>query len=258
MVDSHCHLDFRDYDSNRREIVKRALDTGVHTLINIGTDLESSKKSLRLTEEFQCMYASVGLHPHDAKIFSDTMETQMSRLLRHDKAVAVGEIGLDYYRDLSPRKTQRRVFIRQLEMAVEHKLPVIIHTRESFNDTAGIIADYAGQLNGGVFHCFPGTYKDACRVIELGFYVGIGGVVTYPKARMAQVAAQMPLESILIETDCPFLSPVPYRGKTNQPAYVKYVVEKLAEMKGLPFEEVERITDSNCRKLFRLVELFEG
>jgi len=258
MIDSHCHLDFKDFNHNRLEIIESAVSSGVHTLINIGADLESSERTAGLTDEHDCIYGTVGIHPHDAKTYDKNAEDIICRLLESKKIVGIGEIGLDFYRDLSPREIQKHVFKRQLEIAVEKDMPVVIHTRESLRQTVEIVREYAGRLPGGVFHCFPGTADDAFEVIDLGFLIGIGGVVTFPKARMALVAEEIPLEYILLETDCPYLAPVPFRGKTNQPAYVKYVAEKIAELKNMKLAEVEKITDRNCRKLFRLVEIFGG
>lgn len=258
MIDSHCHLDFKDFNSNRLEIIKSALSSGIHTLINIGADLESSKRTAKLTSEFDCIYGTVGIHPHDAKTYDKNAEEEIYRLLENNKIVGIGEIGLDFYRDLSPRDIQKLVFRKQLEIAIEKNLPVVIHTRESFRETVEIVRDYAKLLPGGVFHCFPGTVDEAYEVINLGFHIGIGGVVTFAKAKMADVAKEIPLEHILLETDCPYLAPVPFRGKPNQPAYVKYVADKIAELKKIKLAEVEKITDRNCQKLFRLVDVFGG
>jgi len=258
MIDSHCHLDFKDFDANRAEIIENALKAGVHTMINIGADMETSLNSVKLADEYDCIYAAVGVHPHDAKTYNGEIEARLYELTEHKKVVAVGEIGLDYYRDLSPRPLQKKVFERQLEMAVETKMPVVIHTRESFRDTVEIIGRYASRLKGGIFHCFPGTADDAYEVIDMGFHISVGGVITFPKAKMADVAAGAPLDKILIETDSPYLTPVPFRGKTNQPAYVAYVRDKIAELRGISSEEVEKITDRNSRKVYGLVETFGG
>ncbi|RKX32137.1 MAG: hydrolase TatD [Candidatus Zixiibacteriota bacterium] len=258
MIDSHCHLDFKDFDKNRAEIINNALVAGVHTMVNIGADLQTSINSVKLAEQYDFIYATVGVHPHDAKTFNPEVEEQLRRMIEHKKVVAVGEIGLDYYRDLSPRNIQEKVFRRQLEIAVEKDLPVVIHTRESFRDAVDIVSDYAGDLPGGIFHCFPGTVDDAYKVIDLGFHISVGGVITFPGAKMATVAAEAPLNRIAIETDSPYLTPMPYRGKTNQPAYVKYVCDKIAELRGMPAEEVEKITDRNSQRVYRLVDVFGG
>lgn len=258
MIDSHCHLDFDAFDSFREEAIAKAQQAGVHTIINIGADIESSRRSVKLSETYDCIYASVGIHPHDAKTLDDRTLEELKRLANRPKTVAIGEIGLDYYRDLSPRPVQQDAFRRQLDLAVRLSLPIVIHTREAYEDTVAIVREYAGDLRGGVFHCFPGDAAQAREVIGLGFVVSVGGVITYPKAGMARMAEVTPLDKILIETDAPYLTPQPYRGKTNQPAYVTYVCDKLAELKQIDRSEVERVTDANCRRVFRLGETFEG
>jgi len=258
MIDSHCHIDFKEFNGKTDEIVRNAHEAGVHTLINIGADLRTSQNSIALADKYESVYATVGVHPHDAKTYNHNVEDELLKLTDNKNVKAIGEIGLDYYRDLSPRKLQQKVFRRQLELSVDLNLPVVIHTRESFEDTLSIVNEFNGKIAGGVFHCFPGDINDACKVIDLGFYISVGGVITFPKAGMANVATEAPLNSILLETDSPYLTPVPYRGKTNQPAYVKYVCEKVAELRGISKEEVEKITDRNCQKMYRLVEIIEG
>ncbi|UCD18449.1 MAG: TatD family hydrolase [Candidatus Zixiibacteriota bacterium] len=258
MIDSHCHLDFDEFDGRRDETIMAALQAGIHTMINIGTDLGTSLRSVELAEQFDCIYATVGVHPHDAKTYDKNVADRLLALTDNSRVKAVGEIGLDYYRDLSPRDAQQRVFRAQLEVAVAKKLPVVIHTRGSFAETVGIVREYSSRLTGGIFHCFPGTVREALDVIDLGFHVSVGGVITFPRAKMADVAASVPLESLLLETDCPYLAPVPYRGRTNQPAYVKYVRDKVAALRKIPATEVERITDHSCRKVYQLVDVFEG
>lgn len=258
MIDSHCHLDFDQFDGLRDQMLAKAREAGVHTIINIGVDIPSSKKSLELAQTNDMVFATVGIHPHDANLVDDASLAELEQMSRLKKVVAIGEIGLDFYRDLSPRKTQIAAFRRQLELAIKSKLPVVIHTRESFRQTVDIVKDIARDLKGGVFHCFPGTVEEAYEVIEFGFHISVGGIITFKKAKMADVAAEVPLDKILIETDAPYLAPVPHRGKMNQPAYVTYVCNRLAELKGITTGEVEKVTDRTCRKLFGLVEVFGG
>jgi len=258
MIDSHCHLDFDKFDGRRDQALADAREAGVHTVVNIGVDRASSERSVTLAERHDMVFATVGVHPHDASTLDDTLIDQMREWTRHRKVVAIGEIGLDYYRDLSPRKVQQQAFRRQLELAVETKLPIVIHTRESFEDTVEIVREYAPRLHGGVFHCFPGDIDDARTVIDLGFVISVGGVITFPKASMADVAAAVPLDKVILETDAPYLTPVPHRGKQNFPAYVRFVYEKVAELKELPVSEVERTVDRTVQKLFGLVETFGG
>jgi TatD DNase family protein len=258
MIDSHCHLDDRKYEGDVRRIVDEAVQAGVSTIITIGTDLRSSEKAVEFSHQFESVYATVGVHPHDAKTFNAQTIDRL-RELSHDKRVlAIGEIGLDYYRDLSPRPMQKQVFVQQLALAVELKRPVVIHTRESFDDTLAIVAEFADDLPGGVFHCFPGTAEDAGRVFELGFHISVGGVITYDKSRMAAMVAEVPLERVLLETDSPYLTPTPHRGTINRPALIALVRDKLAQIRGITPAEIERITDRNSRKLFGLAELFGG
>lgn len=258
MIDSHCHLNFDKFEGQHDEILSEANDAGVHTIINVGAELPSSKFAVRLADRYDCMYATVGVHPHDATTVNDEVLVRLKELSAHDKVVAIGEIGLDYYRDLSPRPVQHQAFRKQLELACVTKLPVVIHTRDSFTDTVEIIREYSDDLAGGVFHCFPGTTEDAYEVFALGFHISVGGVITFKDSGMARTAAEVPLEKILLETDAPYLTPVPFRGKPNRPAYISFVRDKLAELQGISPTEVERVTDQTCRKLFRLVETFGG
>lgn len=259
MIDSHCHLYFDSFDNQREQLIASAAEAGVHTIINIGIDLHSSHQAIELAQDHDGLFATVGVHPHDARMMTDEVYTKLAAMADHSKVVAIGEIGLDYYRDLSPRPLQKKVFSRQLELAVEKKLPVVIHTRDSFEDSIEIAAEYASDLPGGVFHCFPGNVDDAWRVFELGFIISVGGVITFGKNKntlMADVAAEVELDKLILETDAPFLTPTPFRGKQNQPEYVKYVYHKLAELKEIELEQVEKTIDRTCQKLFGLVELF--
>ncbi len=256
MIDSHCHLNYIEKSGSAADLVANATDSGVHTIINIGTDLKSSETSVSYSKQFDSVYAAVGIHPSDAKHSNDKVLAEIKELTLKNKVVAVGEIGLDYYRDHSPRDVQRKVFKQQLEMAVDVKLPIVIHTREAFDDTYEIVKDFAFDIPGGVFHCFPGTVAQAQKVFDLGFVISVGGIITYKKATMADVAREVPLEKIILETDAPFLTPVPYRGKTNRPALVKYVYQHLAELKQIDVTEVEKTVDRTVQKLFKLVEIF--
>ncbi len=258
MIDSHCHLDDRKFEGEIGRIVAEAQQAGVSTIVNIGTDLASSEKAVAAAHKFSSVYATVGTHPHDARAFNPQTIERYRDWARDYRVVAIGEIGLDYYRDLSPRPIQKIVFEKQLRLAVDVKLPVVIHTRESFEDTLAIVGEFAGDLVGGVFHCFPGTIGDALRVIELGFVVSVGGVITYPNSGMAKMAAEIPLDKILLETDAPYLTPVPHRGKINTPALIGYVRDKLAEIRGMSPSEIEKITDRNSQKLFGLAEICGG
>ena len=258
MIDSHCHLYIDASPQKQDELIKEAVDSGVDTIICIGIDVESSRKSVELADKYESVFATVGLHPHDAKKFSDTLIKELQRLAGHQKVVAIGECGLDYYRNLSPKEIQKSAFQAQLELAAELRKPVVIHTRESLEDAIAVVSDYHPKLVGGVFHCFPGNAADAERVFELGFHVSFSGVITFRNSQMSKVAGIVPIDQVILETDAPYLTPEPFRGKLNRPGYVRYVYEKLAELRGSSFQEIEKTIDRNCRKLFRLVDTFEG
>lgn len=255
MIDTHCHLDFPEFNRDREEVIVQAAEFGVDRMINIGTDAKTSRFSFSLANSYENIYCTVGVHPHDSKTLTPEFIEEMETMAANPKVVGIGEIGLDYYRDLSPRHIQKEAFITQLDLAVKLGLPVVIHVREAMDDAMRVAAEYAGKVCG-VFHCFPGTVEQAQHVIDLGFHISVNGVMTYKNAKMAWVAAEVDLERILIETDCPYLTPVPHRGKRNVPAYVKHVCAKLAEVRSMDFEEVDKITTRNAEKLFRLVETF--
>lgn len=212
---------------------------------------------LKLVEEHPFIYGAVGLHPHEASLYSEALEEKLLAMSRHEKIIGWGEIGLDYHYDHSPRDVQRRVFARQLELAIERKLPAIIHTREADDDTIAILqeswADRGGDEIGGIIHCFTGTQRLAGVAIEMGFHISFSGVVTFKAAEeLRDVARRTPLERLLVETDCPFLAPIPYRGKRNEPAFVIETARKLAELKGVSLEEMARVTTGNFKRLFHL------
>ena len=258
MIDSHCHLDFDDFDGDHDRIIAEADKAGVHTVINIGINVPTSQTSIELAERFGSVYATVGMHPSSAREFDNTTIDSLRKLASHPRVVAIGEIGLDYYRDRAPRPVQRKVFRAQLELAAELDLPVVIHTRESFEDSLSIVKDCADRIPGGTFHCFPGDADEAFRVFDLGFVISVGGVITYKDSRMAKTSAEVPLDKILLETDAPFLTPHPHRGKRNSPAYIPHICRKLAELRQVSEAEVDKVTDRTCQKLFRLVETFGG
>jgi TatD DNase family protein len=230
----------------------------VHTIINIGADRDSSENAVTLANRFDGCYAAVGVHPHDAETLNPSIVGELRDWASHDKVVAIGEIGLDYYRDLSPRDVQKKAFRQQLELAIDVSLPIVIHTRDSFRDTVEIVRDYARDLRGGVFHCFQGNADDAAEVIALGFHISVGGIITFGDTDQAKTAAATRLEKILIETDAPYLTPVPHRGKQNRPAYVTHVCTHLAKLQNTTPGEVEKVTDRTVQKLFRLVDIIEG
>jgi TatD DNase family protein len=257
-VDSHCHIDGPEYDADREDVIARARDAGVTTMLNVGTGDPGSgafERAVELAEKYPDIYVAVGVHPHDAKLFDDEAERTLVELAKQSKRIiAWGEIGLDYHYDHSPRDVQREVFRRQLCIARELNLPVVIHSREADDDTIQILREeLAGYDRGGVLHCFGGTLKMAQDAIELGFYISFAGNLTFKKADDLQaIARELPLDRLLVETDCPYLTPVPFRGKRNEPARVVETAKFLAELKGRELEEVGKITSRNFAGLFRV------
>ncbi len=251
LIDSHAHLDFRRFDDDRESVIQRARETGLVAVVNIGTDLDSSRASIELAESYEFIYATVGVHPHSAKTLTSGVLDELRTLARHPKVVAVGEIGLDYYRDLSPRPVQRKAFSDQLALAADLGLPVVIHSRDAHDD---VIAALQGWGGTGVLHSYSAGLTRLDEVLALGFWVGISGPVTFPKAQaLRKVAAGAPLERLLVETDCPYLTPEPYRGRRNEPAYVRYVVEAVARERGMPAGTVAHSTADNARRLFGIL-----
>ncbi len=253
-VDSHCHLDDKRYAEDRDVVVEQAIAAGVGLLISIGTgdgppDLEAG---IRMAESYDCVYASVGVHPHDAAKASDDTWVAMRQLAGHPKVLHLGEMGLDYYYDHSPREVQRQVFTKQLEIAAELGLPVSIHTREAWTDTVNCIREtWRGAGPGGVFHCFSGGPREAEEALGLGFHLGFGGVLTFPKAEDLRAAAVLaPLNRILLETDAPYLAPIPHRGKRNQPAYVAHTAARLAQLQELELTALRDALWKNVQDLF--------
>lgn len=250
LVDSHCHLDDKQFAEDREAAIERALAAGVTRMMAIGTgdgppDLEAA---VRLADRYPCFHATVGVHPHDAAKASEETFERMRELAGHAKVLAIGEIGLDYHYDFSPRETQRAVFERQLALAREVGKPVVIHTREAWSDTMSILRkNYSG---GGIFHCFTGGTVEAAEALGLGFHLSFGGVLTFPKAEAVREAARMaPLERLLIETDAPYLAPVPHRGKRNEPAFLVETARKLAALRGISPEELAAATAANFEQL---------
>ncbi len=250
LVDSHAHLDFPQFDADRGTAIERAREAGLVAILNVGADLASSRAAVALAERYDLIYAAVGVHPHDAKTVTPAVLDQLRALARHPKVVAIGEIGLDYYRDLSPRPVQRRAFADQLALAAELGLPVVVHSREAHDD---VLAALRGWDGVGVLHSYSAGPERLDEVLSLGFAVGISGPVTFPNAhRLRKVAAAVPADRLLVETDCPYLTPVPHRGRRNEPAYVRYVVEAVARARGLPPESVAEATARNAARLFCL------
>jgi len=253
LVDTHAHLDDERFDADRDAVIERAIDAGVAFIINPGVDLETSRVAVELAEKHACIYAAVGVHPHDAESLTDEACDRLRALAAHDKVVAVGEIGLDYYRDLSPREAQRDAFRRQLSLAAALELPVIVHSRDAHDDVEAILKEArgSGKLRG-VLHCFSGGIDWARRAVGMGFCIGFDGPLTYKNAsKLRAVAEAIPLEQTLVETDCPYLAPAPHkRSERNEPAYVRLVAQELAHVKGLSAADVCRVTGLAASRLF--------
>jgi TatD DNase family protein len=254
MIDSHCHLDFPHFDGDRDAVVVRAVLAGVTTVINPGTDLESSRRAVALTERYNNVYAAVGVHPHDASTFGLQTLSELRQLTTHPKVVAIGEIGLDYYRDLSPQAQQRAAFEAQLTLAADLDLPAIIHQRESGTDVMAALRDWAGGGHPGcVLHAFFGDQAMADEAVSLDFFIGVGGPLTFKNARrLPEVIPHLPPSCLVVETDAPYLAPHPHRGKRNEPAYMVLVVERLAQLRSLSLNELSRQVTENTVRLFRL------
>lgn len=253
LIDTHAHLDSSRFNKDRAEVIKNARDTGVSYIVNIGADLKSSRYSVKLAREYPFIFATVGIHPHDAISLDANVLAELEKLAGEEKVVAIGEIGLDYYYDHSPRDIQRAAFIDQLVLAKKLNLPIVVHSREAEEDTISILKEYYRQGGTGILHCFSGSLKMAREALELGFYLAFGGIVTFKNAGgLLEVLEELPLDRILLETDCPYLSPVPYRGKRNEPAYLPYVAEKIGEIKGVSLEEVAEITTANAIRVYNL------
>jgi TatD DNase family protein len=259
LIDSHAHIDLPDFDRDREQVVARARQGGVRALINIGLDVESSRASLKLAKKSDDVFSTVGFHPHEASKLRDEDLKALAELAKDDKVVAVGEIGLDFYRNLSARKSQLEAFRKQLDLAVELRLPVVVHCRQAHEEVFKILSDWVrstlsvGRLRRGVIHCFSADIEMAQRYIEIGFYISLAGSVTYPSAgELVQVAKEIPLDRLLLETDAPFLPPQAYRGKRNEPAYVALVAEKVAQVRGVPRVVVAEAAAKNTISLFKL------
>ena len=253
LIDSHAHMDIQDFDDDRAEVFDRALKGGLTHIITIGIDLDSSRSVLELARKYDFIFASVGYHPHNAKRCEPQWLDKLEQMASEPKVVAWGEIGLDYYRRYSSPDDQLNMFRRQLEIANDLNLPVIIHDREAHNDVFKILKKMGKGERKGVIHCFSGDRDMASAFIKLGYYISIPGTVTYKKAsQIRDVAASIPIEYMLIETDSPFLSPVPKRGKRNEPLFVTFTAQEIARIRNIEFEEVARRTSENTKALFGL------
>jgi len=256
-IDSHAHIEGSEFDADREAVIQRALDAGVEIIVCVGDGevaADSHAAAFRIAEQYPFIYTTVGVHPHEARLLDDNLYAQLMELSQHPKVIAWGEIGLDYHYDNSPRDVQREAFRKQLRMARERGLPISIHTREAEADTLAILGEeWKGSDLGGVIHCFTGTRSFAEAAIELGFYISFSGVVTFKKAEeLRETARAIPIDRLLIETDSPFLAPIPYRGRRNEPAYVIETARAIGQLRGVGAEELGRATSQNFKRLFQL------
>lgn len=253
LFDTHAHLDDDRFDKDRDAVIKQCIEEGVSLILNAGSNMATSVKSISLAKQYDIIYAAVGVHPHDASTMDEDSIEVLRNLAVHKKVKAIGEIGLDYHYDFSPRDVQKQRFVEQIDLARQLKLPVIVHDRESHNDVMEIFKKTNVKEVGGVLHSFSGSVEMAGECLKLGLYLSISGPVTFANAKKTvEVVREVPLDMLLIETDSPYLTPVPHRGKRNYPGYVRFVAEKIAEIKGIPFEEVTQKTMENGKRLFNI------
>ncbi|MFD2681357.1 TatD family hydrolase [Bacillus seohaeanensis] len=254
LFDTHVHLNAEQFDEDVEEVMERAKETGVEYMVVVGFDRPTINRALELVEKYDFLYASVGWHPVDAIDMEEEDLQWIEELASHPKVVAIGEMGLDYHWDKSPRDVQQDVFRKQIQLAKRVKLPIIIHNREATQDIVDILREESAQEVGGIMHCFSGSSEVAQQCIDMNFYISLGGPVTFKNAKKPkEVAKEIPLDNMLVETDCPFLAPHPYRGKRNEPAYVRLVAQQIAEIKEITVEEVEEITTENAKRLFGIM-----
>lgn len=252
-IDSHAHLDDERFNEDREQLINELIENDIEAVLNPGADLETSKKAVLLAEKYPFLYAAVGCHPHDSRFMNDETMDIFKSLAKSNKVVGIGEIGLDYYYDNSDRETQRKWFREQIRLAKELDLPYIVHDRDAHEDVFNIMKEERYSGTRGVLHCYSSSVEMAREFVKLGFYISLGGPVTFKKAKTPrQVAREVPLDKLLIETDCPYLTPEPFRGKRNEPKYVKLVAEEIARIKEVDVSIVAKSTKENFYKLFNI------
>lgn len=255
IFDTHAHYDDEQFDTDRETLLASMSEQGVGTIVNVSATYESCERVVELVKRYSFMYAAVGIHPDEVGSLNEERFQQMKELCKQEKVVAVGEIGLDYYWDNESHDVQKEWFVRQLDLARELNLPVLIHSREAAADTMEIMKEH-GQGLRGVIHCYSYSKEQAKEYVKMGYYIGVGGVVTFKNARkLKETVEEIPLTSIVLETDCPYLAPVPFRGKRNNSSYIKYVAEEIAEIKGISYEAVVEQTEKNAIDLYNLTEV---
>ncbi len=252
-IDSHVHLDDERFDDDREELIKSLYENDIESVLNLGSDLSTSKSAVKLADEYSFIYAAVGCHPHDSKYMNENTMNIFRELAKNKKVIGIGEIGLDYYYDNSDRETQRLWFREQIRLSKELNLPYIVHDRDAHEDVFRIMKEEHCSGTRGILHCYSGSVEMAREFIKLGFYISLGGPVTFKKSKIPKlVAKEVPIDRLLIETDCPYLTPEPFRGKRNEPKYVRYVAEEIAEIRGVQVSEIAEKTKSNFKNLFNL------
>ena len=251
LFDSHAHLDDRKFDSDRSETIAALQKSGVSYFVNIGADMESSESSVALAEKYDFVYAAVGVHPYDAETVTDELIEKLRAMAQNKKVVAIGESGLDYHYEDADKQVQKNAFIKHIELANELDMPVIVHNRDSHQDMMDILREH--KPKNAIIHCYSGSAEMAKEIVKMGYYISFSGTVTFKNARKVQEAvAEVPLDKLLAETDSPYLCPEPERGKRNDPSKMRYTVEKLAEIKGITFEEMARITLENAKRVYNI------
>lgn len=256
LIDTHCHLDFKDFDRDRDDVLKRAAAEGVKYIINIGSSPEGSKRSLELADKYEQLFASIGIHPHEASLADERAISEFRGMARHKKVVAIGEVGLDYYKSESSRDIQKDAFRRFVRLAAELNLPLIIHNREAGLDTLSILKEETGGKARGVMHCFSGNAEFLGQCLKLGLLVSFACNLTFKNAKnLRLVFAETPLERLLLETDAPFLAPQVLRGRRNEPSYLKHLLEDMAKIKDIPKEKIEKVTTENAVNFFGMDEI---
>ncbi len=253
LVDSHAHLEMADFRKDLEEVIRRAKDAGVDTIFTVGTEKKDWPRALEIADSHDSIYAILGVHPHNAKEIDDQTYPALSKLCRHKKVKAYGEIGLDFFRNLSAREIQIKRFREQIGLAKDLGLPIVVHDRDAHRETLDILKSEKAEECGGIIHCFSGDYEMAKKCLEMGFSISVPGTITFKNAEVfKEIVRKLPLESLLVETDAPYLTPVPFRGKRNEPSYVRYTAEKVAEVKKVSFEKVAEVTTQNALRVFRV------
>ncbi|MGN7392623.1 TatD family hydrolase [Bacillus safensis] len=253
LFDTHAHLNAEQYNEDLEQVIERAKSEKVEKIVVVGFDCPTITRAMELIEEYDFIYAAIGWHPVDAIDMTDEDLAWIKDLSQHEKVVAIGEMGLDYYWDKSPKDVQKEVFRRQIALAKEVKLPIVIHNRDATEDVVTILKEEGAAEVGGIMHCFTGSLETAKACMEMNFYISFGGPVTFKNAKKPkEVVKEIPSDKLLIETDCPYLTPVPFRGKRNEPSYVKYIAEQIAELREISFEELAELTTKNAKKVFRI------